>query len=75
MYNFDNQREVVMSKEIMTIKEVTEYLKMNYRTVYRLAEKGEIPAFKLGKNWRVRKDLLDKWIEEQIKKKSKKGRG
>lgn len=64
-----------MAKEIMTIKEVSEYLKMNYRTVYRLAEKREIPAFKLGKNWRVRKDLLDKWIEEQIKKKSKKGKG
>jgi excisionase family DNA binding protein len=45
---------------------------MNYRTVYRLAEKGEIPAFKLGKNWRVRKDLLDKWIEEQIKNKKSK---
>ena len=57
-----------MSKEIMTIKEVSEYLKMNYRTVYRLAERGEIPAFKLGKNWRVKKDLLDKWIEEQIKR-------
>ena len=61
-----------MSKEIMTIKEVSEYLKMNYRTVYRLAERGEIPAFKLGKNWRVKKDLLDKWIEEQIKVKASK---
>ncbi|MCL0093269.1 helix-turn-helix domain-containing protein, partial [Dehalococcoidia bacterium] len=51
-----------------------EYLKMNYRTVYRLAEKGVIPAFKLGKNWRVRKDLLDMWIEEQIDKKSQRGK-
>jgi excisionase family DNA binding protein len=63
-----------MPNEIMTIKEVSEYLKMNYRTVYRLAEKGEIPAFKLGKNWRVRKDLLDKWIENQITKKSRRGK-
>jgi excisionase family DNA binding protein len=66
--------EFDMSEEIMTIKEVSEYLKMNYRTVYRLAEKGEIPAFKVGKNWRVRKDLLDKWIEDQIDKKSQRGK-
>lgn len=59
----------------MTIKEVAEYLQLEEHTVYKMARKGEIPAFKLGKNWRVRKDLLDKWIEEQIKKKSKKGKG
>lgn len=62
-------------EKLMTIKEVAEYLQLEEHTVYKMARKGEIPAFKLGKNWRVRKDLLDKWIEEQIKKKSKKGKG
>ncbi len=61
------------NKEVfLTLKEVAQYLRMNYRTVHRLAEKGEIPAFRIGKSWRVKKDILDKWIEEQIKEKSKK---
>lgn len=58
--------------KIMTLREAAQYLKMNYRTVYRLAERAEIPAFRLGKNWRVRKDLLDKSILEQINKKHSK---
>jgi excisionase family DNA binding protein len=35
------------------------------RTVRRLAREGEIPAFKIGRQWRVKKDLLDRWIERE----------
>jgi excisionase family DNA binding protein len=45
---------------------------MNYCTVYLLAKKEEISTFKPGKNRRVRKDFLDKWIEEKIKRKGPK---
>jgi hypothetical protein len=34
-------------------------------TVRRLAREGEIPAFKIGRQWRVKKDLLDRWIERK----------
>lgn len=51
--------------DLMTVKEVAEYLKLNYMTVYKLAQKGRIPASKIGGNWRFKKDLLDQWIAKQ----------
>ncbi|MDO9140469.1 MAG: helix-turn-helix domain-containing protein [Methylobacter sp.] len=41
------------------MKEVAAYLKINERTVYRLAASGDIPAFKVGGSWRFRKDTLE----------------
>lgn len=56
---------VCMDGTILTIKEVAAYLKVNERTVYRLAASGDIPAFKVGGSWRFRKDTLEQWIEQQ----------
>lgn len=52
--------------EIMTIKEVAGYLKMNERTVYKLIQAGKIPAAKLGKQWRLNKDQLNEWLGFQM---------
>ena len=52
--------------EILTLDEVAAYLKAGKRTVYRLAQKGEIPAFKLGGTWRFRRSELDIWIAQSI---------
>jgi excisionase family DNA binding protein len=52
---------------LMTTKEAAEYLKLNYMTVYKLAQRGRIPASKIGGNWRFRKDLLDDWLAKQAK--------
>lgn len=56
--------------EILTLEEVAAYLKAGKRTVYRLAQKGEIPAFKLGGTWRFRRSELDCWIAAQIAEKT-----
>jgi excisionase family DNA binding protein len=50
---------------IMTIAEVAEYLGLHELTVRRLAREGAIPALKLGRQWRVKRDLLEGWIETQ----------
>lgn len=50
---------------IMTIKEVAEYLKVNERTVYRLAGAKKIPAFKVGGIWRFVRSDIDQWIRSQ----------
>lgn len=55
-----------MNDQIMTIKEVSEYLKVHERTVYRLAGKNEIPAFKVANAWRFRKEDIDAWIKTQV---------
>ena len=49
----------------MTVKEVADYLKVNERTVYRMAAAGKIPAFKVGGSWRFKQVELEKWIETQ----------
>ena len=48
--------------QLMTTKEAAEYLKLNYMTVYKLAQRGRIPASKIGGNWRFKKDVLDNWL-------------
>lgn len=54
-----------MADDILTIKEVAEYLKVNERTIYRLANKGDIPAFKVANAWRFRKSDMENWIAQQ----------
>ena len=51
--------------EILTLDDVAAYLKAGKRTVYRLAQKGEIPAFKLGGTWRFRRSELDRRKHQQ----------
>jgi len=59
--------------EIMTIEEVARYLSLHELTVRRLAREGEIPAFKIGRQWRVKKALLDRWIEREAMRNVNKG--
>lgn len=58
-----------MESDILTIREVAEYLKLNEKTAYRFAAEGKIPGFKVGGAWRFRKRDIDKWIEKQGNKK------
>ena len=54
-----------MQTDIMTIREVADYLKLTEKTAYRLAAEGKIPGFKVGGSWRFRRDEIEKWIKEQ----------
>ncbi|OCB02198.1 transcriptional regulator [Acidithiobacillus ferrivorans] len=56
--------------EILTLEEVAAYLKVGKKTVYRLAQQGQIPSFKLGGTWRFRRTELDRWIAAQIAEKT-----
>jgi len=53
-------------KEIMTAKEVADYLKLHPLTVHRYARDGKIPAFKIGTDWRFHKKYIDKWIKDKL---------
>ncbi len=50
---------------ILTIKELSLYLKLAEKTAYRLASDGKIPGFKVGGAWRFRKLDIDQWIEDK----------
>lgn len=54
-----------MPDEILTLREVAEYLKIGERTAYRLVQDGKLPAFKVGGAWRLRRGALDTWMAQQ----------
>jgi len=54
-----------MSEEVLTIKEVAALLKLAEKTVYAMANAGELPAFKIRGQWRIKRAKLDRWIDEQ----------
>lgn len=58
-----------MSKEILTAQEVAEYLRIHPYTVKRLARAGKLPGFKVGGQWRFRKDEIDAWSKASVNKK------
>ena len=49
----------------LTTEEVIEYLQVNLRTVYRLIKAGKIPAVRVGRQWRFRKQDIDAWLDGQ----------
>ena len=50
---------------ILTVREVAEYLRMSEAKVYRLVKERRLPAVRIGKAWRFRKDLLDDWLSQR----------
>ncbi len=50
----------------MTLEEVAKYLKLKPQTIYTWAQNKKIPAAKLGKEWRFRKSIIDKWFNTHI---------
>lgn len=52
-----------MTDEVLTIREVAELLKLAGKTVYSMAQRGEIPAFKVRGQWRIQRTDLTAWIE------------
>ena len=57
-----------MTDEILTLKEVAEYLKLAEKTAYRLAAEGKLPGFKVGGSWRFQREDVLNWIKEQKNK-------
>jgi excisionase family DNA binding protein len=52
----------------MTVKEVSEYLRIHPITVYRLLRERRLPAFRVGSEWRFNIDAIDHWSREQMKR-------
>ncbi len=48
---------------LMTIEEAAQYLRFHPSTVYRLARLGKLPAVKVGKQWRLDRETLQRWLQ------------
>ncbi|MDR2398326.1 MAG: PTS sugar transporter subunit IIA [Spirochaetaceae bacterium] len=56
----------MIEEDILTIDEVAQYLRVSERTVYDWAQKGEIPAGKIGTAWRFKKAEIEKWVNDRL---------
>lgn len=52
--------------DIMTLEEVAEYLRLKPQTIYTWAQEKKIPAAKIGKEWRFRRAVIDKWFDQHM---------
>jgi len=56
------------NEDILTVKELAEFLKIAEKTAYRFASEGKVPGFKIGSAWRFRRSEITRWITEQEQK-------
>ena len=52
-------------REVMDIRQASEYLGISPDTLYKYASEGFVPAFKLGNRWRFKRSRLDEWMDRQ----------
>jgi excisionase family DNA binding protein len=60
--NIPNQND--NAPVIWTVRDVAGYLRMSEAKVYRLVREQKMPVVRIGKTWRFRKDLLDRWLSQ-----------
>ncbi len=60
-----------MTGKWLTIEQIAEYLQVSKEKVYKLCQRGRMPASKLGGQWRFKKEIVDAWMLKNQKRKSK----
>ena len=50
-----------MKSRVLTVQEVASYLRMHPSTIYRMLKKNQLPAFRVGSDWRFTVDEIDRW--------------
>ena len=59
-----------MTDKWLDINQIAEYLQASKEKIYKLAQQGKMPASKFGKEWRFKKELVDRWLlKNQAKRK------
>jgi excisionase family DNA binding protein len=49
---------------VLTVQEVSKYLRVHPSTIYRMLKKNQLPAFRVGSDWRFTVEAIDKWRAE-----------
>jgi excisionase family DNA binding protein len=55
---------------VMTVKELSAYLRVHPSTIYKLLRRGELPGFRIGTDWRFNAEVIDRWCLERNMKPS-----
>ena len=61
----EKEYRVNSSPGIMTVHDVAEYLRLSEAKVYKMANEGRVPALRMGRTWRFKKEILDEWIRRE----------
>ena len=72
MIGKNKQGELNMDKWL-TLEQIAEYLQMSTSSIYKMAQAGKIPAYKVGRQWRFKIEEIDKWVEKNKFRKAKNG--
>lgn len=51
-----------MPEQLLTLEQVAKYLNVDKFTVYRLLNEKQLPAFKVGNQWRFKRALIERWL-------------
>lgn len=54
---------VATADPVLSIDELSRYLKISKSTLYKLAQVGSLPGQKVGKHWRFHRDAIDEWLK------------
>jgi excisionase family DNA binding protein len=57
-------------REVMDIRQASDYLGISADTLYKYASEGSVPAFKLGNRWRFKRSRLDEWMDRESDRRS-----
>ena len=67
--NGNNKQGDLNMEKWLTLEQIAEYLQMSTSSIYKMAQAGKIPAYKVGRQWRFRKEEIDRWVKDQTRKK------
>ena len=62
---------------VLTVQDVAEYLHVHRQTIYELLKRKQLPAFKIGREWRFNQESIDRWradAEQNLKRATKRKR-
>ena len=55
-----------MQEDLLTTEQVARYLKVDKLTIYRLVAQRKLPAFKVGNQWRFKREMIDSWLTKNM---------
>lgn len=55
--------------QVMTIDDLSIYLKLSKSTLYKLVQEGKVPGQKIGKHWRFHREIVDSWLKDERRRK------
>jgi excisionase family DNA binding protein len=62
------KRRAPETAQLLTVRDLADYLKLHPGTIYRMLKAGQLPGFRVGSDWRFNRDDIDRWLTEREKK-------